>query len=127
MGNGGWFDTVWDWFISQSAWYIIMLAAGTAMPTIWKFFHRRRIAQKVMVAYGLLRMVCEPEILNPNKPGNMDFMKVDARDRVNVLSGPLKKAGFSPPPKCTTNDSSLQEWYAFMEDVRIEVGGLWVK
>ena len=72
-------------------------------------------------AYFKLRMVCEPGTLNPEEPGNPDFMKSDARDEVNPLIPKLEKAGFFCPPRCTVEENSLKEWFKFLEAVRIKI------
>ncbi len=72
-------------------------------------------------AYMKLRKVCEPQTLNPNKPGNQGYMKSDARDSANVLIKWLCRAGFDPPSRCTLEEESLQQWFKFLEDVRIKI------
>ena len=66
-------------------------------------------------------MVCEPKTINPDHPGNPDYMKSHARDSVNKLINPLKKLGFYCPPECTTEDKSLKEWFSFLGKARIEL------
>ena len=70
-------------------------------------------------AYLKLRNVCEPDTLNPAKPGNPTFMKADARDFINPMQPFLEPLGFDPPPKqCTTDDGSLQEWFEYLGNLR---------
>lgn len=95
-----------------------MGAAGTlGVQKLYQF----RIRWSVNRTYIKFRNVCEPKTMNPKKPGNSDYMKSEARDSANVLIKRLCKAGFDPPPRCTTEEESLQEWFKFLEDVRIKV------
>ena len=85
------------------------------VPEDW----RLRLIPRVEDGYNKLRMVCEPGVINPAKPGNVDFMKSDARDTVNPLVPHLTRAGFFPPAECSvTNDRSLNEWFRFLGRVR---------
>ena len=79
-----------------------------------KLFQR----QKIEEAYLMLRNVCEPGTLNPERPGNPTFMKSDARDFVNPLRPYFHKAGLDPPGKCTTEVESLEEWFTYLENLR---------
>lgn len=69
-------------------------------------------------AYIRCRNVCEPDTLNPDKPGNANFIKADARDYINPIRHILIEAGLGPPLKCTTEKESLDEWFRFLEHVR---------
>lgn len=89
---------------------------------IWKWFRRKRLLPKIEEAYHYVQMVCEPATLDPERPGNLDYMKSRARDHANPLTNRLKKAGFFPPPQCTTEDQSLQDWFRFLGNVRTEIG-----
>ena len=84
-------------------------------------YRRWKLKPLVETGYGKLRMVCEPQTLNPAKPGNPGYMKSDARDFINPLGPKLQKAGFYPPDKCTADDNSLNEWFNFFEKVRMEI------
>lgn len=82
---------------------------------------RRGLYKGVEAAYMNLRLVCEPQTIDPAHPGNDSFMRSRARDTVNPLIMSLRRAGFDPPSKCNTNDTSLREWFKFLEDVRIKL------
>ena len=79
------------------------------------------LAQDVEECYLKLRQVCEPDTMNPDYPGNQAYMKSTARDAANPLRRRLEDAGFEPPPKCTSEDASLREWFEFLSEVRDEL------
>lgn len=110
------------WILDQAAGAILGAIGGASIPAMWKYVQRRRIAPKVAEAYDFLQVVCEPKTLDPENPGNPDYMKARARNHVNFLIRNLERAGFFPPPRCTTEDDSLQEWYRFLENVRMRIG-----
>ena len=113
--------TIIEWVVNQIVGVVMGAVAGAAMPMIWRHIRRRRSAAKISEAYYLLQVVCEPGVLNPNNPGNPEYMKARARDCVNLMTRQLEKAGFFPPPRCTTENDSLQEWYRFIENARIMI------
>ena len=92
------------------------------MRRIWKWVRRKRLVPKIEEAYHYVQMVCEPASLEPAHPGDLEYMKSRARDHANPLTNRLKKAGFFPPPQCTTEDQSLNDWFRFLGNVRTEIG-----
>lgn len=70
-------------------------------------------------AYQKFIRVVEPDILDPENPGNPYYMKVDARDYINPRRSILIKAGLNPPPICTIEQESLDEWYFYLQDERL--------
>ena len=90
-------DQLWELVNSLTSEVVSALLVIVAM---WlpKRIRRWRLKKKIEQAYFKLRLVCEPGTLNPKKPGNMEFMKSDARDFVNPLKRSLAKAGFYSPP-----------------------------
>lgn len=128
------FEEIWMWSIAIFANLALVALVGTASVLIFgkveRFFqdkHRLRQEQResllndIEQAYLLLRMVCEPETLDPQHPGNPGFMKVQARDFVNPMIPRLEEAGLSPPSQCTKEDNSLQEWFKYFGDLRIRI------
>lgn len=107
-----------DFLVSEVATH--MGALGLGMLILWlpRSYRRRKLKPRVEEGYLKLRKVCEPQTLNPDAPGNQDFMKSDARDVVNPLRGRLEKAGFYPPRQCSTDQKSLDEWFRFLGEVR---------
>lgn len=99
------------------------LLVGISIVFLPKFISRVILRYRVEEVYFKLRLVCEPEILNPDHPGNMAYMKAEARDAANGLIKLLRKAGFEPPNRCDSNDQSLYNWFQFLEVIRIEVAG----
>jgi len=102
----------------------VMGSIGT-LGTQWsiKHFARKGLLEKVELAYMKLRLVCEPGTIDPKYPGNVTFMKSDARDTANSLYKRLERAGYLPPDKrCDTSEESLQEWFRFLEIIRIRLG-----
>lgn len=86
-----------------------------------QWYRRLKLLPLVDGAYQKLRMVCEPKTLNPEYPGNPDYMRADARDTVNPLIPHLKRVGFYPPVECTTDDASLNAWFRFLSHVRTDL------
>ncbi len=123
------YDLVMDWLAEQLARLLVGKLAGNPMGTVatlraqWakRRSFRRNLPPDVENAYLLLRNVCEPDTLNPVKPGNPAAMKSMARDAANLLSKRLCKAGFDPPATCGIDDASLQLWFKFLERVRIVI------
>lgn len=111
-----------EWIVYPPVSAVIGAMTYAMAVKIWKHFQRKRLAPRIEVAYGLVQRVCEPETLNPERPGNMPHMKHLARDYVNPLRNRLNKAGFFPPAPCTVEDQSLQDWFRFLGNVRIEIG-----
>ena len=96
--------------------------AGAGMLIIWlpRFLRRKRLKKPVERAYFKLRMACEPETLNPEQPGNPDFMQSEARDAVNLLVRPLEQAGFyGPSRECSKGD--LPIWFCYFGQVRMNL------
>ena len=116
--------------LSNFGWGIIthLAAAGATMLGVWlyKIWNRRCLRTDVEKGYRKLRLVCEPDTINPEQPGNAAFMKSDARDFVNILDRRLRKAGFYPPPECSRDDDrSFQEWFQFLGGVRNLIARSW--
>ena len=85
---------------------------------IYPFTTKKRRKEKIETAYIKLRNVCEPKTLNPTHPGNSDFMKSDARDFINPFRTELEDAGLGPPKLCTTEETSLKEWFDYFGKLR---------
>lgn len=112
-------------FSATSIWFVVGFVAGMFVLWFPRILKRRLLRERVGTAYYKLRRVCEPETLNPDEPGNMEFMRSDARDTANEIATKLKSAGFYPPRKCTNNDASFRVWFEFLGDVRMEIA-TWV-
>lgn len=99
------------------------VAVGVGMLILWGRgrINRIRLRKPVEEGFRKITEVCEPDTLNPEKPGNPVFMKREAANAANLLIGPLEKAGFYSPGKCTTDDASLMAWFHFLEDVRMKL------
>lgn len=110
---------------ATSGWFVGGLVAGMFVMWFPRILKRRLLRKRVGAAYFKLRLVCEPETLNPDQPGNMEFMRSDARDTANEIATRLKSAGFYPPKKCTNDDASFRDWFEFLGDVRVEIA-TWV-
>ena len=83
-----------------------------------KYMQRKLLKAKVEAAYKNVQMVCEPETLNPAKPGNPHAMKKIARDYINPLIKEFRKVGFNPPSDCDISDDSLKMWFKFLAQLR---------
>ena len=114
-----------EWIVNNAVEIIVGTVFGSGATFVVQFglkdFLRRRLSADVEDAYQRLRQVCEPGTLNPAMPGNQTYMRADARDFVNPLGKRLSRAGFYPPSKCSVDDYSLQEWFKFLENVRISI------
>ena len=103
-------------------WHVTFIGVGAAIVWVPRRFRLCRLKPKVEEAYIKLRNVCEPETLDPQQPGNQEFMKSDARDFVNLLRPRLENAGlYGAPPPCTTDRQSLMEWFRFLATVRTQL------
>ncbi len=109
---------VLSWFADHVLSHGITAGVVALVMYLPRFLRRRRLKPRVEQAYMKLRKVCEPNTLDPDQPGNRDFMKSDARDFVNPLRHRLQKAEAYPPPECTTEDCSLLEWFRYLGQIR---------
>ena len=64
------------------------LAAVSRGPTLANLDHH-----KVEDLYKEIRRIVEPETLDPCQPGNMAFMRSEARDKINLLRPALLRRG----------------------------------
>ena len=79
---------------------------------------RNRNHTEVEKLYMDVRRVVEPETLNQSQPGNIAFMRSDARDRINLLRPALLRRQEEPPKSCDGVDESLREWFEYLRDLR---------
>ena len=86
---------------------------------------RYRLRSVVEKAYLKLRMVVEPKTLNPESPGNLHFMRSDARDYIGPIIYKLKRANMIPPETITTDEDSLGTWFEYLQKVRIQLRSPW--
>lgn len=96
-------------------------AAGIMTMVLPRWIRRILLKRTVEEAYFALRNACEPATLDPDRPGNPEYMKSHARDLVNAMIGRLRRARFHPPAKCDRSDESLAEWFKFLGNVRAEL------
>ena len=61
------------------------IASARMIMGVHKSNNLLQLQEAVEDAYMKLRMVCESGVINPNRPGNMTFMRSDARDTANRL------------------------------------------
>ncbi|MDE0152946.1 MAG: hypothetical protein OXN23_03645 [Gammaproteobacteria bacterium] len=110
-------------FVSSITGAGFTLGFALGFLTMWslKLIKRLLLCKEVDRAYHMFRMVCEPEIVNPDNPGNQDYMRSQARDMANALLDRLRSAGFHPPDQCTRNEKSLSEWFEFLGKARMEL------
>lgn len=94
---------------------------GTMIMILPRWIRRRRLRPLVEDAYMALRNACEPKTLDPKDPGNAEFIKSDARDLVNSMTGRLRRAGIQPPDLCDRSDESLAEWFRFLGKLRSDL------
>ena len=110
--------------------YVFLIALGICGFALlnWNWISNRlesRRKQKLLLrsnieaAYLKVRMVCEPEILNPDKMGSPKFQKADARDFINMHRASFQKSGLEPPKECTVEERSLREWFDYLQRVRM--------
>ena len=118
-----WVQVVWETLFQAWGLYGLAFAAGAAVGVLAskapKVFYRRRLTGPVATAYDHLALVCEPEILNPENPGNMDYMRARARGETDLLINDLQRAGFWPPAPISDGDAeSFARWFEFLREVR---------
>ena len=111
------FEQDWAAIIAIIATLIII---GLSLYKLKYYMQRKRLKPKVEAAYEKVQMVCEPETLNPAKPGNPHAMKKIARDYINPLIKEFRKVGFNPPSDCDISDDSLKMWFNFLARLRID-------
>ena len=100
----------------------IFLVVGSAVTVGFRWWQRWRLRKPVDEAYKKVRLVVEPEIINPARPGNPDYMFSDARDTITVLRPRLRRAGFVPPARdCEEKMDGLERWFVFLGRARGEL------
>ena len=108
-----WIDLLWNG---------AFLVAGSAITVGARWVRRWKLRKPVDEAYKKVRLVIEPEIINPAKPGNPDYMFSDARDTITVLRPRLRRAGFFPPSEgCEGDMGGLENWFVFLRHARGEL------
>lgn len=118
-----------DWLLENIAQAALAWSVGAVMGStttlgaqqLIKYFARRELLPEVDAVYMKFRKVCKPGTLDPEYPGNQEFMRADAIDSANLLIGRLRRAGFEPMPRCKDSKESLQAWFEFLERVRISL------
>lgn len=106
----------------EGLWYLFGLLSGVAIMWLPGYIRRKLLRKKVAEAYMKFRNACEPETLNPDSPGNLAFMRSDARDSAVDLTCSLVKAGYIPPDQCDTTEESLNDWFVFLRSVKMNGG-----
>ena len=116
-----WTITLEFLFSAAGAWFVGGIALGMFVMWVPRKIRRALLRNRVRKAYLEFRNVCEPDTLNQANPGNMDFMMSSARDMANDMITRLIKTELYPPEKCTLDKKSLQEWFKFLENARIQL------
>ena len=85
----------------------------------WSTLQRRRLHRCCKVAYEKVAVIFKPEILNPARPGNPDFMKEDAQRAVDNATVLMDRLGMGHPGKINVDDdASVAEWYECLRPLR---------
>ena len=114
-----------------SALFPLLLIGGIVATIIWSVgttfepeLQKRRATRRAVRAlietgYMKLRAVCEPDTLDQAHSHNMALLKADARDHVNLI---IPFLSGNHPEVCTTDNDSLQAWFAILAKLRMERG-----
>ena len=85
----------------------------------WSALQRRRFHRCCKVAYEKVAFIFKPEILNPARPGNRDFIKEDAQRAVDDATVLMDRFGMGHPGKINVDDgASVAEWYECLRPLR---------
>ena len=107
---GGW---------SYLVFILATLGAFSLLRDGWSAFHRIRLNLSCKVAYEKVARILKPEILNPQHPGNPDFMKEDAQRAVDDATGLMDRLGMCHPGNINVDDAaSVAEWYEHLRPLR---------
>ena len=72
--------------------------------------------------FKMVECVHNPQILNPEHPGNLPFMNTEAQNAVDVLRSVLLKKGLTPPETVDFDEQySRREWYDYLRILRVEM------
>lgn len=67
--------------------YVLFVLATLGVCSLWRdgwnFFHRMRLHRRSADAYNKVARVYKPQILDPERTGNQDFMKEQAQQAVD--------------------------------------------
>jgi hypothetical protein len=118
-------------FDSLPAWFWPILATLVVLFTFYPAFiapivksRKERLEAcraKVEKAYTCVSQAYKPEILNPEHPGNPDYIRECAQNAVDVLRSQFQKRWSGPnvPDVIDVdNRDSLRQWYDFLRNER---------
>lgn len=77
-----------------------------------------KLREEVDDTYRKVNRVVNPGILNPEHPGNAEYMHNLAVDAINLLRVELERAGNSPPERCDGSHESLAGWCGYLRRLR---------
>ena len=107
---GGW---------SHLVFILAALGATSLLRDAWGMFHQIRLHRSCRAAYDKVARIFKPEILNPQHPGNPDFMREDAQRAVDDTTVLLDRLGEDHPDNINIDDdASVSEWYEYLRPLR---------
>ena len=107
------------WPILATLVLVVTFYPAFVVPFVeWRGAKERTLRASIEDAYIKFRNACEPDTLDPKHPGNPAFMAADARDYANLIRLLIQDARLHPPGICTTEPSSLNEWFVYLGQVR---------
>ena len=107
---GGW---------SYLVFILATLGASSLLRDGWSTFHRMRSHRSCTEAYEKVARILKPEILNPQHPGNLHFMKEDAQRAVDDATVLMDRLGMGHPGNINVDDgASVAAWYECLRPLR---------
>ena len=103
--------------------YVVFTLATLGLTSLardgWSLLHRMRLHRGSKDAYNKITRIFKPEIMNPEHPGNQEFMKEQAQRSVDDVSVLMDRFGISRPANIDVNDrASVEAWYKHLRSLR---------
>lgn len=123
--NTGALQIIFSWatkeIISHAINTTVTIGICVMIPWSIKRFRRRNLRPLVEKAYVNLRGVVEPKTMNPDNPGNPDFMRSASRDEINMLLPKLMRAKFPTPAPMDLTNESAHDWFRTLGQIRTQL------
>ena len=95
------------------------LGAFSVFRDGWSTFNQLRLWRRNTVAYDKVVLIHKPKIMNPAKPGNLDYMAEEAQKAVDDATVLMDRLGIRHPPNIDIRDSaSVEAWYEHLRPLR---------
>ena len=95
------------------------LGALSLCRDAWNAFNQMRFRRRSQEAYEKVARIFKPEIINPERPGNLHFMREQAQRAVDDATVLIDRMGKPRPTNIDINDdASVREWYEYLRPLR---------